>query len=113
MGYKVLGQVCPSSTATAVLYTVPASTSTVTSTLIVTDVGNSGGNFAVSVAIDGAVDAASQYIYGSQTQGLYIDPLDTFCATIGLTLAAGDVVRVRSSANNEITFQLFGNEIVA
>lgn len=112
--YKVLGQVCPTTTGVlTTLYTVPATTSAVVSSIVVTDVGNAGGGFAVSVAVAGAADNIKQYLYGAPTHGLYIDPLDTFAATMGITLAAGDVVRVKtiSGGTSEITYQLFGSEI--
>lgn len=109
--YKVLGQSCPSTTTSTVLYTVPAGTQTVVSTITVCDVGDAGGLFAFSIAVGGAADTPSQYLYGSPTNGIGMDPGDTFVATVGLTLGAGDVVRVRSSVANEMTFQMFGSEI--
>lgn len=112
--YKVLGQVCPNSTgALDVLYTVPAKTNAVISSFIVCCVGGHGGTFTLSVAPGGAADALQQYVYGSPTAGLPIDAYNNFTATTGMTLNAGDVVRVRNISLDpeEITFQLFGSEI--
>ena len=109
--YKVLGQQCPAGTTAVSLYTVPAATSTVVSTIVISDVGGASGLFAVSIAVGGAADNVKQYIYGSPSTGIYIDAGDTFIATMGLTLAATDVVRCRSSVGSELTFQLFGSEI--
>ena len=111
--YKVLGQSCPATTGTLTpLYTVPANASTVVSSLSVTDVGGNGGAWSLSIAVNGAVDALPQYLYGSQSFGISIDAKDTFIATIGLTLGAGDVIRVcnQSSGASELTFQVFGAE---
>jgi hypothetical protein len=33
--------------------------------------------------------------------------------TLGLTLAAGDIVTIRCGSGNRLTFQLFGSEITA
>ena len=111
ISYHVLGQACPAGTSLTTLYTVPANTQTVVSTIVINDVGNAGGSAAVSVAVNGAADSNAQYLYGSMTTGLIITPGNSFSATLGGTLNAGDVVRGRSSAGNEFTFQLFGSEI--
>jgi hypothetical protein len=34
-----------------------------------------------------------------------------FAATTGITLAAGDIITVQSSAGNALTFQAFGSEV--
>ena len=111
--YKVLGQQESSVSTLTALYAVPAGTSAISSTLVVNDVGGLGGNFAVSIAVGNAADSLAQYLYGSPTAGLWLDPTDTFIATIGITLAAGDVVYVRniSAGSTKLTFQLFGSEI--
>lgn len=113
--YKVLGQVRPPGVSTpAVLYTVPAGTSAIVSSIVVCNISNLNKGFAVAVAVAGAADTQKQYLYGSPTTGLFIDPLDTFVATAGLTLAAGDLIRVRDlgpSFGNGLAFQLFGSEI--
>lgn len=111
--YKVLGQVSTASTSLTPLYTVPTGRQAVISTLTVTDVNNLACSFAVSVAVAGEADDKKQYLYGSPTAGLYLDPGDTFIATVGITLGPGDVVNVRniSDGSTQITFQLFGSEI--
>jgi hypothetical protein len=112
--YKVLGQVCPANVNVLTpLYTVPANTETVVSSIVINDVGNAGGGFAVAIAVAGAADTIAQYIYGSPSVGAFMDQDDTFVATIGITLGPGDVVNVRniSAAASELTFQLFGSEI--
>jgi hypothetical protein len=64
----------------------------------------------VSVQVAGAADATKQYIYGgSSGLGLTVALNDTFAATLGITLAATDVVKVYS-VNGTTSFNLFGAE---
>jgi hypothetical protein len=103
---KVLGQSNPVGGVLTVLYTVPAATQTTVSSLFVCNLSSSPDAFSISIAVGGAADALSQYLYFT----LPLDANDTFAATVGLSLAAGDVVRVLA-ANNNLTFSLFGVEI--
>ena len=62
--------------------------------------------FRASVAPGGAVDAPEQYMYWD-----FIIPAgDSFAATIGVTMSAGDVLRCYSTAA-DTAFQAFGVEI--
>ena len=103
---KVLGQVAPAATTDTTLYTVPASTSTVASSLVVANRGVVGGFFRVAVRPAGAALAPQHYLY----YDVEIPANDTFIATIGLTLAAADVVTVRSTVAT-VSFNLFGEEV--
>lgn len=104
---KVLAQSNPSATTLTDLYTVPSATSTVISTLIVCNTGSSSTTFRISVAVAGAANTLKQYIYYDVT----IPGNDSFAATIGGTLATTDVVRI-FAGNTNLTFNLFGTEIV-
>ena len=104
--YKILGQVSPSTGVETTLYTVPASTAAVGSSLIVTNRGTSTASFRVSVSAAGAATTSKDYIY----YDLLIAGNDTFIATVGITLATTDVVRVYSS-NASLSFQLYGSQI--
>ena len=103
---KVLGQQMPAAQTLTTLYTVPGATSTTVSSVVVCNQGPVAGAFRLSVAIAGAADAQQQYIY----RDLPIAAADTFVATLGLTLAATDVVRCYS-ANGTSSFNLFGVEV--
>lgn len=103
---KVLGQLTPVATTLTDVYTVPASTSTVISTISICNTNASKVAFRVSVAVGGAVDNIKQYIYYDQE----ILANDTVFATIGVSLAATDVVRVYSDTAN-VVFNLFGVEV--
>lgn len=87
------------------LYTVPGATSVISSSLCICNRGISSQVFRVSVAVAGAVDDPKQYLY----YDLPIGPNDTFIMTIGITLAATDVVRVLGPS--DLSFNLFGIEV--
>lgn len=102
---KVLGQQAPAATTDTTLYTVPSSTSTVCSTLMVANRGPSSATFRVAVRPDGAALANAHYIY----HGVSCPAGDAFAATLGVTLDAADVVTVWAS-NDNLSFSLFGEE---
>lgn len=104
--YKVLGQANPAATTLTALYTVPASTSAVASTLVICNRTNSNKTVRVSVAVAGAADSLEQYIY----YDTIVLKNDSVFATIGLTLGAADVVRVYADGVG-VSFGLFGTEI--
>lgn len=102
---KVLGQVSPAATTLTDLYTVPSSTEAVGSTLVICNRNASKVTFRAAVAVGGAGDDPKQYLF-------YDTDLlanDSIFATIGIALAAGDVVRVYASTTG-VSFQLFGVE---
>ena len=104
---KVLGQVVPTATTLTALYTVPGSVSAVISSIIICNQNPATTiKFRISLAKSNAVDTPAQYIY-------YDLPLianDTFIATVGISLAATDVVRVQSDTAN-VSFNLLGVEV--
>lgn len=104
--YKVLAQLSPAATTLTTLYTVPAATSSVCSSIVVCNQNGSVQSFRISIAVAGAADNAKQYLYFD----LAIDANDTFIATIGITLATTDLIRVYASATN-MSFNLVGAEI--
>jgi len=104
--YKVLGQLAPSATTETTLYTVPASTQAVCSTLSVCNRSASAGTFRVRIKVNNAADDNKQFVCFDAP----ISSKDTLLLTFGTTLSAGDVVRVYASSADQ-TFQLFGSEI--
>lgn len=104
--YKILGQLSPSATTETVLYTVPAATSTVCSSLSICNRGATQTTFRISVSQSGAATATKDYLYYDVT----LAGNDTFIATIGVTLAATDVIRVYSG-NSSLSFQVWGTQI--
>ncbi len=103
--YKVLGQSAPSATTPDDLYTVPSATSAVCSTLVVTNRGVST-TFRVSVRPAGATQANQHYIVFDN----FINQYDSVFLTLGITLAATDVVTVYAGTAN-LSFNLFGSEL--
>lgn len=104
--YKVLGQSNPSATTATTLYTVPSSTSTVVSTITICNQSNASDTYRIAIRPAGATLANSQYIaYNS-----VIPAYDSISLTIGITLAATDVVTVYAGTTN-LSFNLFGSEI--
>jgi hypothetical protein len=104
--YKILGQLSPSATTETVLYTVPAGTSTVCSSLSICNRGTTQTTFRISISAAGAATANKDYLYYDVT----LAGNDTFIATIGVTLATTDKIKVYSG-NTNLSFQLFGTEI--
>jgi hypothetical protein len=103
--YKVLGQSAPAAATLTTLYTVPASTQAVCSTLVV---GNRGVSATYRIAIrpGGASIANQHYIVFDAAVNQY----DSAFFTLGISLAAGDVVSVYASTA-DVSFSLFGAEI--
>ena len=103
---KVLGQSIPAAGTLTTLYTVPAATSAIVSTLTACNQSATATTIRVSIALAGAADTAKQYIY----YDLALAANDNFSATQGWTLATTDVVRCYS-ANGLVSFNLFGAQI--
>jgi hypothetical protein len=104
--YKILGQVSPSATTETDLYTVPVSTSAVCSSISICNRGGTQTTFRVSISQGGGITVNKDYLYYDVT----LAGNDTFIATIGISLAAADVIRIYSG-NASLSFQLFGTEI--
>jgi hypothetical protein len=103
--YKVLGQSAPSAATDTSLYTVPSATSAVVSTLSVCNRGVST-TFRVAVRPAGASIANQHYIVYENV----VNAGDAVFLTLGITLAATDVVTVRA-VTADMSFSLFGSEI--
>lgn len=101
---KILGQAVPAASTLTDIYTAPSKA--VVSSVTMCNLSSSDTSFRLSVASAAAADASKQYVY----RDLPLIALDTFIATIGITLAAGDVVR-GYSPSGQVAFNLFGVEI--
>jgi glucose-6-phosphate dehydrogenase assembly protein OpcA len=104
--YKVLAQSAPSATTATDLYTVGSGKSTVVSTLVVANRAGSPAQYRIAVRVAGATLANSQYVAYDVTVGAS----DSTTLTLGITLAATDVITVYASTAN-LTFSVFGSEI--
>lgn len=106
--YKNLGQLAPPVNLLVPIYTCTKKAAVISSIVVANNsgAGGSSSNFSVSHAINGASDNIAQYIYVD----IPIETQDTFTATIGLSLATGDVIRVYAS-NGNLSFNLYGTEL--
>ena len=104
--YKVLGQTEPSATTATTLYTVPASTSTIVSSISICNRAAADATFRISIRPAGAAQADQHYLAFDAP----VTAKDTIMLTVGITLAATDVITVYSS-NADTAFQAFGSEL--
>lgn len=105
--YKVLGQVNPTANTLSTVYTVPVGSSTVVSTLTICNQSANATTFDIAVRPSGASIDPKHYVN-------YRTPLpgsDTISLTLGMTLAANDVVSV-NAGSSLVSFNVFGSEIV-
>lgn len=104
--HKVLGQSNPAATTLTTLYTVPASTQTIASTIVVANLAATAATFRIAVRPAGAAIANQHYIaYDSAVAGN-----DSVILTLGLTVGATDVVSVYASTAN-VAFSMYGVEV--
>jgi len=93
-------------TSNADLYTVPSDTEAVISTIAVANTTTSAVTYRIFVRIGGATAAqgTNSLVYDST-----VSANNTSFLTVGVALAASDVVTVRASASN-VVFTAFVNE---
>jgi len=103
--YLTLGQTLSTASTLVTLYTVPAATSAVCSSLVICNQGATT-NYRIAVRKAGAAIEAKQYLVYDQ----YINANDTITLTLGLSLATTDVVSVYAGTST-VSFNLFGTEI--
>lgn len=103
--YKVLGQVNPSATTETTLYT--ASNPAVVSTISICNQASTAATYRIVVrpAADSTTAAKHYIVYGAT-----VAASDSVMLTLGITLAASDLVRVYASSAN-LSFNAFGSEI--
>lgn len=107
--YKILGQLAAASaiTATEAVYTCPAATQTIISTMTVCNRSSGTAVYRIAVRPNGTAAAAQHYIaYDS-----YIAGNDTIALTLGITVDAADIIGAYAS-NANLTFNCYGAEIV-
>ena len=104
--YKILGQSNPALTSSTDLYTVPALTSAVCSTLNIANLSTTNGTFRLAVLPSGSTLQAKNYL----AYDTIIPANDSIALTIGMTLGQYDKVLVYASSISQ-SFNLFGTEI--
>ena len=106
--YKVLGQSAPAATTNTNLYTVPADTSAVVSTLVIANRVGTDATFRIAIRPAGATIANEHYI----AYNVLVGSADSTTLTLGITLAATDIITVYASTAN-LSFNVFGSEITS
>jgi hypothetical protein len=107
VSYKVLGQSKPAANTATTLYTVPsgAGNYAVVSSLVVSNVTSDATSVRVAIRPAGETLEDKHYIVHSNG----VSPYQSQVYTIGITLAATDVVTV-FDLNGKCSFNLFGSE---
>lgn len=103
---KVLGQVNPAAATLTTLYTVPANTSAVCSSLVICNQDGKDLSVRVAVRPAGATIAPKHYLL----YDVNIPKQSTQTYVLGLSLAATDVVSVQCD-DTTASFNLFGTEV--
>ena len=105
MAKKVLGQSNPSATTATTLYTVPSGKTAVISTIVIANLAASAASYRIAIRPAGAALASTHYI----AYDVALSASDSTALTLGITLAATDVVTVYASSAN-VNFSAFGDE---
>lgn len=106
IAYKSLGQLAPAASTLSTLYTVPGGAQAVCSSLTICNRGSAAARVRVAHAVAGAADDAKQYLLYDARVGVG----ESYVLTIGLALAATDVIRVYAD-NGQCAFNLHGQEV--
>lgn len=104
--YRILGQENPLADTETTVYTVPAATQTVVSTVAICNLSNVATTFSLAVKVANAAIANKNYIN-------YQTPLpgnDTMTLTLGMTLGNTDVISANCGSAN-VAINVFGSEI--
>lgn len=104
--YKVLGQASPTSNADTDLYTVPASTQAVISSIVICNRDEANNTFRIAVRPAGAALANQHYISFDTD----VPARDTISLSLGMSLGNTDVVTINTISGN-VSYSLFGAEI--
>ena len=106
--FKVLGQSAPAATTNTDLYTVPAATSAVISTIVVANRAATSATYRIAIRSAGATIANQHYL----AYDVAVGGADSTTLTLGITLAATDVITVYASTA-DTSFSVFGSEITS
>ena len=106
--YKRLGAIAGGGTigTASTLYTVPASTETVVSTITIANTSATAGTFSVAVSTTTSFVTAGYIVYQAAIAGN-----DTIGLTFGMTLDTTNKYLLVSSSAVTVVFSAFGSEI--
>lgn len=106
--YKILGQSECTYGTEHLVYTVPSSTQTIVSTVVVANQTAAPGAFTLSVrpSAESTTTAKNHIFYNTE-----IPAMSSFVATIGATLYAGDKIYLKSLTEKS-SVSIFGSEVI-
>lgn len=109
MAYKVLGRKAAAATTAEELYATPSSSAAVVSTIVVANRAATAKTYRIAVKpATGTTLANEHYLAYDVT----IAANDSTALTLGITLAAGNVI-VTYASSADLTFTAFGSELTA
>lgn len=106
--YKVLGRKAAAATTEEVLYTAPASTEAIVSTIVIANIASASRSYRLAVKPTSGTTLANEHYLAYDVA---IAANDTTALTLGITLAAGNSISVYASTSSSLTFTAFGSEI--
>jgi hypothetical protein len=105
--YGSLAQVDLTTTTLTDIYTVGSGKETVISTIIIANRTTSADSFRIAVRVDGDAISNKHYI----AYDVPVAANDSTTLTLGVTMAAGDVLSVRAETADRLSINVFGAEI--
>lgn len=109
MAYKVLGRKAAAATQPEELYATPSSSSSVVSTIVVCNRAASIKTYRIAVKPTTGTTLANEHYLAYD---IAIAANDSTALTLGITLAAGNVI-VTYASSADLTFTAFGSELAA
>lgn len=104
--FKVLAQSNPAATTDTDIYTVPASTETVISSIIIANLSNSDTTYNIAIRPNNETLENKHYL----AKDVSLGAADSTTLTLGITMDAADVLTVQASTI-DTSFNVFGSEI--
>ena len=104
--YKILGQAAPAATTNTNVYTVPAATKAVVSTIVIANQGAAAGTYRLAARVDGEAIGQKNYL----AYDVAIPGNDSTTLTLGITLDAADIITFYASSSS-MSISVFGSEI--
>jgi len=109
MAYKVLGRKAAAATTAEELYATPASSAAVVSSIVIANRAATAKTYRLAVKpATGTTLATEHYL----AYDVSIAANDSVALTLGITLAAGNVI-VTYASSADLTFTAFGSELAA
>lgn len=107
--YKTLGQVDLTTTSLTDIYTVPAATESIISTIVIANRTASATTYSIAVRTTGDAISNKHWI----AFGVPIGANNSTTLTLGITVQATDVISVSAADANAVSVNIFGAEITA